>query len=460
MANPIAFAKANKDAIIEQFRPTFCFSENEYSFPTSTHQYAEDVLRVKMNYYAGKTSLDTHETEQYNLIKKHFFKEGDGNSEFYMEGFDNQEVKDYTAKEFAAGDDNPIEDLLAFNEKKHGFSLGSKVPIGGVEPGADKKVRAPLYVSYVPTEDGAIIRYEAFYALSGAIPGTNWLYKMLPKKAAAVFKNFAVHSGDWEGVYIKVKINDEGKASVDHMQTFAHGRSGARKVMSDKLTYDEKGRPCVFVGEATHPSYSDNFPGRSKFLDKVGNGFQLEPSEFVDLSPDVVKPGWAECPKWGGPEIMTKGQYIKSAEEYDRAQTPEDWGKYKYHPISENLIFNAFAKTFQKIKSIINKIIGKDEPEPAKPISIDLPPPNKAQAVQTQVSIDKTPQQRVEPKASARQGERVKVENINTKGLKELSAELAAARPSIATEEKGHTRSNSILSRGNKGGPNKSGRNI
>lgn len=115
---------------------------------------------------------------------------------------------------------------------------------------------------------------------------------MLPEKVSKKFGDFAVHAGDWEGIYVKVKIDDQGKAELDHIQTFAHGRSGARKVDASRLTYKEDGSPCVYVGSATHPSYTDNFTGRNKFMDKVGDKFSLRPTgkDFVDLSPDVEKP--------------------------------------------------------------------------------------------------------------------------------------------------------------------------
>ena len=386
-SSAIALAKKHKERIMADFAPTFCFDAREYIFPTSAEEYTKDVLTAKMKHYEGMISktlkLNNDQINEYQLIKENFFNGGDGSGKFDMAGFEKPAVKKYIEYENSTEEGPKAErpkkrsvgDLLTFDEKRLGYPLGKAVPITGHPPDKNNKVKAPVYTSYVPTEDGAIIRYECFYALSGAIPGTNWLYKLLPEKLCKVFGDFAVHAGDWEGVYVKVKIDEEGQAKLDHIQTFSHGRSGARKVDASQLTYREDGSPCIFVGSSTHHSYTDNFVGRNQFIDIVGDKFTLRPKkeDLVDLSPDpaVQKPAWTVAKLWGRADLMThKADYVKSGQEYTEKQTKKDWLKYDYHPISESRIVKMVKSA---VKALIN--VGKPALLPASSTVVALEPP-------------------------------------------------------------------------------------
>ncbi len=370
------FAIDHKKEITAKFCPNFCFDKDEYIFPTSPEEYAKNVLTAKIEHYRKHpTELNDDEFAEYDLIQHNFFPGG----EFDIKGFEKEPVIDYLENENKlesgrGGTKRSIDHLLTFNEKKFGYKLGEKVDIGGNKPDG-REVKAPVYTSYVPTKDGAIIRYECFYPLSGAIPGTNWLYKLLPEKLSKKLKDFAVHAGDWEGVYVKVKIDDSGKAGVDHMQTFSHGRSGARKVDASKLHYIN-GRPCVYVGSATHPSYAENFAFRNKFLDKVGDRFILSnPTEFVDLSPGIEKPAWTKSSQWGRADLMIyKSDYVKTGEEYkEKQEAKEGFLKFKYKPISENKFFNKIKSAIDSAGEFVRVKIFRQAPLPEnKPLNLDL----------------------------------------------------------------------------------------
>ncbi len=372
------YAKQNKQDIMKQFCPTFTFSAGEYIYPTSAEKYAEDVLTAKKRHYEGKLqggNLSTQEIDQYNLIKEHFFP----NKAFDIKGFEKPEVEKYLENDLGHGTASV---LLMFNEKELGYPLGSQVPIGGNKPGADKQVKAPIYTSYVPTEDGAIIRYECFYPLSGAIYGTNWLYKLLPEKFAKKLGNLAVHAGDWEGVYIKVKIDENGNAQLDHMQTFAHGTKGAVKVEPRDIDFTETGSPRAYVATSTHATYSNKFPVNT-LADNTGAAYSLKPenAEFVDLSPEVKKPAWAKVVQWGPPVIMTaKDDYVKSGAEYDEKQ--KGWLEKNYRPLNlavlyrkaKQFIINLIEKIVPK-KLIPEKLISAQKPLVLKLKPLDAPAP-------------------------------------------------------------------------------------
>jgi len=338
---PTQWAVQHKDSILKEFSPAFCFHKNEYIFPTDIYSYAQNVLKAKMKHYENKTLTELTEGEaaEYSLIKAHFFSGGDSGAEFNINGFGIEEVKTYLKVEIDAKDDlskpkHTVDELLTFNEQKLGYKLGSQVPMEGCLPDKNNEVNCPVYVSYVPTSKGAVIRYECFYAVSGAIYGTDMLYEILPEKISEKAQNFAVHAGDWEGVFIEVIIDNNGKATLDHMQTFAHGRDGARKIPAKWLDFKDT-HPCVYVGCSTHPSYTDNFWCRNKFVDIVGDKYTTKSIEFVDLSPDVLKPVWANCTRWGVSSLMTASNAVSSEEEYRASQAPDNWLKYAYHPISE-----------------------------------------------------------------------------------------------------------------------------
>lgn len=364
------WAIPNKQAIIEKFSPKFCFHKNEYIFPTDVESYAKDVLTAKMKHYKLKFPGELTEEEklaateneeltaarvEYKLIKDCFFAGGDENTDgFNILGFGHQQVIDYLEVELDHKKDNNkpthhVDPLLTFNEKKLGYKLEEKVPIGGHKPDeVSNEINCSVYVSYLPTSQGAIIRYECFYAASGAIYGTDKLYEMLPAKINEKVDNFAFHAGDWEGVFIEVLINEKGVATIDHMQTFAHGRSGARKVQIDELDFQGT-HPCVYVGCSTHPSYTDNFWFRNKFADIVGDKYSLIAKEFIDLSPDpqIIKPVWVNCAIWGEPWLMTQSNAIANEDDYRSSQTKDNWLIYDYHPISE---------TWKKISCCVPKI--------------------------------------------------------------------------------------------------------
>jgi len=96
------------------------------------------------------------------------------------------------------------------------------------------------------------------------------------------------HYGDMEGVGLHIAVDSQGHATMQSMQTFAHGRDGAREVPIENCTLTEDGRACVFVGLGGHPSYADNFVLRSQFFDKVGDRWRITPEIFIDCSPDKI----------------------------------------------------------------------------------------------------------------------------------------------------------------------------
>lgn len=219
--------------------------------------------------------------------------------------------------------------FLTFNEKMYGYDLGEMVPYAGINPDIiESKEQAPIFVSIIPTSTGAMIKYEYFYALSDAIPIFKSLYKYLPYSITKLCEDFGLHAGDFEGVYVKVDIADDlSNATLHSIQFFGHGRSGSRDVLAENLTYypDEYSnvRPCVFVGNGTHPSYANNFFGLSKFLDNVGNKHIIVPKSFIDLSPDIESKG--ELPSYvttfqrtgnTGWMIDTDTSYVKNEEEF------------------------------------------------------------------------------------------------------------------------------------------------
>ncbi len=374
-------AIANKDAILRAFCPTFCFSKGEYSFPMDPDQYAQDVLSAKMRHYAKLTesrALTEEEKKEYSLVKK-FYPKGIG-KDFNREAFKDTEVIARLAHEKdnrdKVAEENPTGLFLTFEEKKLGYKLGEMVPISGVKP-KDGYVDAPVHVDYMPTHDGALIKAECFYPLSGAIPGTNWLYKLLPDKWAKKLGNLAVHAGDWEGVYVKVKIDEQGNTKFDHMRTFAHGRSGSVERGPDRTTFDENGAPCVFVGEATHPSYADNFPVRSKFFDKVGNATRLDVrkgGKITDLSDGENHPEWTVAKHWGtsGMEFSKHKTITPEVYESKRADKNDGFDKFGYKPISDNKFFqkiNSAARTIQNF--VRTKVLGKKPVEIPSPVMLE-----------------------------------------------------------------------------------------
>jgi hypothetical protein len=120
------------------------------------------------------------------------------------------------------------------------------------------------------------------------------------------------------------------------MQSFAHGRDGSRYLPAKELTYDKDGHPCAFVGAATHGMYLEDYVGRSKFADKVGNDIQERPSEFVDISCDkqsaLESPGWQRIfQRMGSPASPTPPHIgAENVISYkDLVQSASDWNRYK-----------------------------------------------------------------------------------------------------------------------------------
>lgn len=178
--------------------------------------------------------------------------------------------------------------FLIFDEKHYGYKLGEKIDLLGVAPPGHPefdalKPQAELPASIVPTAEGYYIQYDYFYPLNGAIPGLQWLRNSSPEAFSKLCDEFGFHYGDCEGVGIHIKVNDAGEASFDFLHTFAHGAKGSRIVQKEDCTFNEKGQVCVYVGEGPHPSYADNYVGRSKYLDRVGDAYKIEPTHFVDV---------------------------------------------------------------------------------------------------------------------------------------------------------------------------------
>ena len=183
--------------------------------------------------------------------------------------------------------------FLIFDEKHYGYKLGEKIDLLGVAPPGHPefdalKPPAELAASIVPTTEGYYIQYDYFYPLNGAIPGLQWLRNWSPEAFSKLCKDFGLHYGDCEGVGIHIKVNATGEATFDFLQTFAHGSKGSRIVREEDCSFDEKGRVCVYVGEGPHPSYADNFVGRSKYLDRVDHAYILEPDHFIDVGYDGI----------------------------------------------------------------------------------------------------------------------------------------------------------------------------
>lgn len=381
-----ALAQKNKDRLIQEFCPVFVFDKDEYIYPTSHEKFAENVLLAKKNHYddlcknarivIGEnqcadeiySSLNSDQQkhitkdalEQYLLIKRHFFTD----KGFTLSGFDNPEVKTYVQKENARKGKSlkafGVEQLLHFNEKGKGYSLGSKVDIKGCEP-INGKVSAPVDVTYQPVEDGVIISYQVLYPLSGAIPGLGILYNIMPNWLVKRANNFAVHPGDLEGVKIKVLIDDEtGESKIDRLITYAHGVKGSRNLKADKLTYDKRGKPFIYVGRATHPSYSENFIGRNIFIDVVSHGAILEPTKFIDLTPTEIvndRPiyNWEIVKRWGACISPRYKGWVRSNTEFESELSRRQVTSATYKPISESVIGKFFSAIYQKLLRLLGK---------------------------------------------------------------------------------------------------------
>jgi len=383
-------AENNKDQLVKQFCPAFVFAKDEYLFPTSHEKFVENVMIAKRDHYealfkkAGitinlaesldniydalndeqKKKINKDELEQYLVIKKNFF-DPDPEGKFTMAGFDKLEVQNYIQEENNKEHKN-VEKLLNFDEKAKGYKLGSKVDMRGIKPDEHGKVKAPMDVMYEPVEDGVIISYNVLYPMSGPIPGSKMLYDLLPNWVTKKLHNFAVHPGDVEGVKIKVTIDPEtGEAKMAQMVTFAHGPNGSRAVGPDKLSYDEKGRPYIYVSKSTHAAYIENFPGRNKFLDKVSHGASLEPTEFVDVTHKTVNPerspkNYEICNHWGSPQLPSTKPPVLCNKDFATSDHAKRREANPYQPFSETRLGKFIAATRNRFLSV--KIPTQPEP--------------------------------------------------------------------------------------------------
>lgn len=381
-----SLAAQHKKKLIEEFCPTFVFAKNEYSFPTTHENFAKNVLIAKKEHYEllcqkAHIAIDTEKSaaeiyssltidqkntitkdalEQYLLISKYFF---DKNG-FTLSGFDKEDVKQYIeAENNRKGEEHKrfgVERLLHFSEKDKGYELGSKVDIKGIEP-ADGKVHAPVDVLYEPVEDGVIITYMLLYPLSGAIPGLELLYNLLPNWLVKLAGDFAVHPGDIEGVKVKVLIDPEtGESKMEHLITFAHGVKGSRILPPEKLTHDQNGRPFIYVGKGTHPSYAENFIGPNIFADVVSHGPTLEPTEFIDLTKNELAPDrpiqlWEQIQHWGSPGSPGHKEGIRSNQAFHESNDQKRVRRTNYKPFSESLVGRLFSFLSKTIRSLWEK---------------------------------------------------------------------------------------------------------
>lgn len=335
--------------------------------PTRRLLEERDINWAKARYeeLSKGTNLSDKDNREKECIEKALCKSVDGKYVIDESKFEKGLIKDVWSHGVIdiILNKSSNEAFLTFDEKKYGYPIESKVPWNN----KPKKDGAPAYTTVIPTPDGVLIKYERFYSISSAIPGTKWLYKLLPHKLSEKAKHFAVHAGDWEGVMVKVNIDKNGNATLGGMQSFAHGRDGAQYLEADKLTYDAKGRPCVFVGAATHGSYLSNHVGRTKFLDKVGNHIQETPTEFVDISHEQIKS--KTFPKWGR-VFQRMGSPSSPAPEHSGSDPQRsynefvhdagEWNRYKPKMILDNL-WNKIKSVFIKSNTPSNSVVEYDK---------------------------------------------------------------------------------------------------
>ena len=191
-----AYIDKHREALLGNFAPAFCFHKDEDSFPTRPEEYIQDVIMAKYSHYTkNATKLTPEEGHELAIIQKHFITNGEFNLN-YDKAPDFHELQDMLAEDGKKPrKERTYDGLLTFDEKKYGYKLGSKVPILGIHPNSQQK-KAPIYTAIIPTPDGVRIKYEYFYAISSAIPGTKALYENLPYGVAKKADNFAVHAGD------------------------------------------------------------------------------------------------------------------------------------------------------------------------------------------------------------------------------------------------------------------------
>lgn len=347
--------------LLARFAPTLCYHSAEQNFPMHPDEFIESVVIAKYRFYqekrgSGGLSLvnEAHpdrasEYDEYEFLRDHFFDE-EGN---FVQNYPRDPTQDRAFRS-ALTDDERYKDLFIFDEKKYGFRDGQTIPVlGGVYPqGHPKKPTqvasnrhgnaedVPIQCSIIATHAGFFIRYDSTYSLNNAIPGLGWIRKITPWWLANKMSHLGFHYGDIEGVGFYVNVDPDTKeATIESMQTFAHGRDGARRVPIADCTIRDS-RVCVFVGLGGHPAYADNFVGRSQFLDKVGDTWQITPSAraIVDCSPDklvaddpAIPISWRKLPRLADSNnmIMTAG----STSPHTQAQlTQEEREWHRYEP--------------------------------------------------------------------------------------------------------------------------------
>lgn len=320
------YLKANKQTLYKAFAPTFCFRKGETSFPTKPETYLKQVMLAKYNNYKDK-ELDEEKEREYNFIKKVFITHNEDFNEEWYKKTDEEDFDYFLSTLPREGEQkNSRNGFLTFDERKNGYNLGEIIDIEGIRP--ESKEKAPIYTASIPTPDGALLMYQYYYAVSEAIPLTGCAPNL---PILSKLHDLSFHYGDWEGVYIYVKINEDTHTAIlDHMQTFAHGRDGARQVPAKDLKYDSDGHPCVFVGKYTHPSYASNFSGPNKFVDWVGNNSRIKPEEFIEIGDVETRPPIIKyCRRLGDtePMIWSESSYAKDYEEY--TEKSKEWNRYK-----------------------------------------------------------------------------------------------------------------------------------
>ena len=280
--------------LFKQFVPTFFFHKEEDNFPVNPEDYIKNIITVKRDEY-----LHIQERHHRNLTEIEQLELASIERFFWRDGHFNDNYKTYQnhpdfIKLTARADGDPIPTFLIFDEKHYGYQVGEKIDVVGIAPKGhrnydESREMAPLSASIIPTRKGFFIQYQYLYSLNNAINGTQWLRKWLPEWLCKKVDDFGFHYGDAEGVGIHVSVEADGSISLQSMQTWAHGRGYAQHLASKDCTFDENGNICVFIGVGGHPAYAHNFVGRNSAMDLVGDTYKIEPTQFIDVSEDMLK---------------------------------------------------------------------------------------------------------------------------------------------------------------------------
>jgi|GEM_PF-4986784 len=380
-------------ALFQQFSPTFCYHADEQSFPLHPDAFVKNVIEAKYDEYTNiqqrqKRGLTDLEQKELKVIEKYFWKDNAFNPDYKK----HENESDFQEMIQRQPDDSNSK-FLVFDEKKYGYKVGEKIDIVGIAPqGHSKydaqKASAPIAASIIATTDGFFIQYESTYSLNNAIKGTRWLRDLLPSNLADKADNFGFHYGDCEGVGVYVNVDDQGKASLKSLQTFAHGRDGAREVNAKDCTF-ENGKICVYVGLGGHPSYADNFVGRNKFADVVGDTYKITPTTFIDTSPDKVAEKSQDIPASLStfPRLADSNPMIHSGTSHPKNATElksqsQEW--HRYNPML------GLTKVWNKIKSSFQSLLGHKKDKQAPLFDLKVYVDKKSQSATTAVEREKT----------------------------------------------------------------------